>query len=44
VRFLIDLTAGARSAIERGEYGSYKAAVLGRLGPEVAATGQEVSR
>ena len=43
VRFLIDLTAGARSAIERGEYGSYKAAVLERLGSEVAVTGQEVS-
>ncbi len=42
VRFLLDLTAGARSAIERHEFGRYKAAVLERLGT-AAASGQEVS-
>lgn len=31
VRFLLDLTAGARAAIERGEFGAYKAAALARL-------------
>jgi queuine tRNA-ribosyltransferase len=40
VRFLHDLTAGARTAIERRELGSYKRAVLDRLGSDVAA-GQE---
>ncbi|HSK16801.1 MAG TPA: tRNA guanosine(34) transglycosylase Tgt [Gaiellaceae bacterium] len=32
VRFLLDLTAGARAAIERGELAAFKAAVLERLG------------
>ncbi len=31
VRFLLDLTAGARSAIERGELGAFKKAALERL-------------
>jgi queuine/archaeosine tRNA-ribosyltransferase len=31
VRFLLDVTAGARAAIERGEFGAYRAAALGRL-------------
>ena len=31
VRFLLDLTAGARAAIERGELAAYKAAALERL-------------
>ena len=31
VRFLLDLTAGARAAIERGELGAFKAAALARL-------------
>ncbi len=41
VRFLLDLTAGARSAIERHEFGRYRTAVLERLGT-AAASGQEV--
>jgi queuine tRNA-ribosyltransferase len=32
VRFLLELTAGARTAIERGELGAFKAAALDRLG------------
>ena len=44
VRFLLDLTAEARAAIERGEFGSYKAAALDRLESAAAATGEEVSR
>ena len=40
VRFLLDLTAGARTAIERHEFGSYKADVVERLGS--AAAGLEV--
>ena len=40
VRFLLDLTAGARSAIERQEFGPYRTAVLDRLGAR-GATGQE---
>jgi queuine tRNA-ribosyltransferase len=40
VRFLLDLTAGARSAIERHEFGRYRTAVLDRLGAG-GATGQE---
>jgi len=32
VRFLLDLTAGARAAVERGELGAFKAAALDRLG------------
>jgi tRNA-guanine family transglycosylase len=31
VRFLIELTAGARDAIASGAFASYKAAVLDRL-------------
>jgi queuine tRNA-ribosyltransferase len=44
VRFLLDLTAGARASIERGEFGSYKAAAprAPRLGGLRA--GEEVSR
>ena len=42
VRFLLELTAGARSAIERGEFGRYRSDVLERLGSEAAA-GQEVT-
>jgi queuine tRNA-ribosyltransferase len=44
VRFLLDLTAGARAAIERGEFGSYKAAALERLESAAAVPGEEVSR
>jgi queuine tRNA-ribosyltransferase len=43
VRFLLELTAGARNAIERGEFGRYRSDVLERLGAE-AAVGQEVNR
>jgi len=42
VRFLLDLTAGARAAIERREFSRYREAVLGRLGGTVGAVGQEV--
>jgi len=42
VRFLLDLTAGARAAIEAGQLGAYTASALDRLG--AAAPGQEVSR
>ena len=42
VRFLLDLTAGARTAIERREFGRYRQAVLERLGADAVA-GQEVS-
>jgi queuine tRNA-ribosyltransferase len=31
LRFLLELTAGARAAIERGAFGSYKSEALGRL-------------
>jgi queuine tRNA-ribosyltransferase len=44
VRFLLDLTAGARSAIERGELAAYSAAALDRLGSSAVASGEEVSR
>ncbi|HEY7003616.1 MAG TPA: tRNA guanosine(34) transglycosylase Tgt [Gaiellaceae bacterium] len=44
VRFLLDLTAEARAAIERGGFGSYKAAALDRLESVAAARGEEVSR
>ena len=44
VRFLLDLTAGARASIERGEFGSYKAAALERLDSAAIAPGEEVSR
>ncbi len=40
VRFLLDLTAGARTAIEREEFSRYKANVLERLGNGVV-TGTE---
>ncbi len=42
VRFLLDLTAGARSAIERQEFGRYRSDVMERLDAE-AAHGQEVT-
>jgi queuine tRNA-ribosyltransferase len=32
LRFLLDLTAGARAAIERGEFAVYKREALARLG------------
>jgi queuine tRNA-ribosyltransferase len=32
LRFLLDLTAGARAAIERGEFASFRAEALARLG------------
>ena len=37
VRFVLDVAAGARTAIERGEFGAYRAAALSRLaaGPPV---------
>ncbi len=44
VRFLLDLTAEARASIERGEFGSYKAATLERLDSAAFAPGEEVSR
>jgi queuine tRNA-ribosyltransferase len=44
VRFLLDLTAGARAAIERGELTAYRTAALDRLEQAVTASGQEVSR
>jgi queuine tRNA-ribosyltransferase len=37
LRFLLDLTAGARQAIERGELRSYKAEALARLAETAAA-------
>ena len=43
VRFLLDLTAGARSAIERQEFGQYRAAALERLENGLDAAGQEVT-
>ena len=43
VRFLLDLTAGSRAAIERNEFGPFKTAMLERLGEAAAAPGQEVS-
>ena len=39
LRFVLDLTAGARAAIERGELASYKTAALDRL----AAAAEEAS-
>ena len=39
VRFLLDLTAGARAAIERGELTAFKAEALDRLGPPPAVAG-----
>jgi queuine tRNA-ribosyltransferase len=43
VRFLLDLTAGARAAIERGELAAYRTAVLDRLEQAAAVSGQEAS-
>jgi queuine tRNA-ribosyltransferase len=43
VRFLLDLTAGARAAIERGELAAYRSAALDRLGAAAVAPGEEVS-
>jgi queuine tRNA-ribosyltransferase len=42
VHFLLDVTAGARGAIERGEFGSYKANALAKLA-QATPTGQEGS-
>jgi queuine tRNA-ribosyltransferase len=42
VRFLLDLVAGARAAIEAGELGAYKAAALERLESAARASGEEV--
>jgi queuine tRNA-ribosyltransferase len=39
VRFLLDVTAGARAAIERGELEAYKADALARLAGSAAPTG-----
>jgi queuine tRNA-ribosyltransferase len=39
VRFLLDLTAGARAAIERGDLTAFKAGALDRLGPPPAVAG-----
>jgi queuine tRNA-ribosyltransferase len=44
VRFLLDLTAEARAAIERGELAAFKTAALDRLEQATTAPGQEVSR
>jgi queuine tRNA-ribosyltransferase len=38
LRFLLDLTAGARAAIERGEFAGYKRAALDRLAPAETET------
>jgi queuine tRNA-ribosyltransferase len=39
VRFLLDLTAGARAAVERGELAAYKDAALARLADAAAQAG-----
>ncbi|HVY60533.1 MAG TPA: tRNA guanosine(34) transglycosylase Tgt [Planctomycetota bacterium] len=39
VRFLLDVTAGARAAIERGEFGSFRTAALERLGQAATSPG-----
>jgi queuine tRNA-ribosyltransferase len=44
VRFVLDVTAGARAAIERGELAAYKAAALDRLGEAALVPGQENER
>ena len=44
VRFLLDLTAGARAAIERGDLAAYKASALARLEDAAVVPGQEVPR
>lgn len=36
LRFLLDLTAGARTSVERGEFAAFKRAALERLGPATA--------
>ena len=36
VRFVLDVAAGARTAIERGEFGAYRAAALSRLAAAAA--------
>jgi queuine tRNA-ribosyltransferase len=41
LRFLLDLTAGARAAIERGEFGTYKREALARLGSAGTAAAEE---
>ena len=43
LRFLLELTAGARAAIERGEFAAYTAAALARLagGPQEDPWNQE---
>jgi queuine tRNA-ribosyltransferase len=38
LRFLIDLVAGARQAIERGGFESWKVEALARLGPQTLET------
>jgi queuine tRNA-ribosyltransferase len=43
VRFLLDLVAGARAAVEAGELGAFKTAALERLGTAAGAPGEEVS-
>jgi queuine tRNA-ribosyltransferase len=44
VRFVHDVTAGARAAIERGELAAYKAAALDRLGEAALVPGEEIER
>jgi queuine tRNA-ribosyltransferase len=44
VRFVHDVTAGARAAIERGELAAYKAAALDRLGEAAVVPGEEIER
>jgi queuine tRNA-ribosyltransferase len=39
VRFLLDVTAGARAAIERGEFGPYRADALARLADSATPPG-----
>ena len=41
VRFVLDVTAGARAAIQRGELAAYKAAALDRLGEAASVPGEE---
>src|SRR6266511_4261969 len=43
VRFLLDLTAGARAAIQRGEFRSFKREALERLGASAFARPKEVA-
>jgi queuine tRNA-ribosyltransferase len=44
VRFVHDVTAGARAAIEQGELAAYKAAALDRLGEAALVPGEEIER